>query len=232
MKSLRIISLQVGMPRTLGHANAPDIMDREWTTAFHKAPCKGPREVHPLGIEGDGQADRVNHGGVDKAVCVYPSEHYAGWQATLGLELPWGAFGENLTVEGLIESDVRIGDVFACGEVQLQVSQPRQPCWKLARRWRVKDLAAQVERTGRTGWYFRVLNAGSLRAGDVLKLLTPGTEWSVSDANAIMHHRKEDWQAALALAQCPVLSAGWRESLRKRGELRQLASETARLSQP
>lgn len=232
MKTLRITSLQVGKPRTVGVAGAAEVMDREWTTAFYKTPCDGPRAVGEMGIDGDGQADLVNHGGVDKAVCVYPAEHYSFWAAGLGLDLPWGAFGENLSVEGLLEHEVRIGDVYECGELCLQVSQPRQPCWKLARRWRVKDLAAQVERTGRTGWYFRVLSPGTLAAGDVLTLQSEGSEWSVARSNEIMHHHKQDWEAAAALADCDLLSTSWKTSLRKRSELRRSANDALRKEQP
>jgi MOSC domain-containing protein YiiM len=204
-------------------------MDREWTTGFFKTPCHGPRHVTANGVEGDGQADLVNHGGPDKAVCVYPAEHYPEWRRSLGLELPWGAFGENLTVEGLLEHEVHIGQVFACGALRLQVSQPRQPCWKLARRWRVKDLAAQVERTGRTGWYFRVLQEGALAADDMLGAVSMGTKWTVAAANDIMHHRKEDWQAASDLAACEELSRSWRQSLLRRAEMREVPSSEARL---
>lgn len=217
MSSLTIIGLQTSLPRTVGTPETADPMDREWTTGFFKESVVGVRQVTSLGIEGDGQADLVNHGGPDKAICVYPSEHYAGWTEALGLTLPMGAFGENFTTKGMTENDVCVGDVFQCGELRLQVSQPRQPCWKLARRWRVKDLAAQVERSGHTGWYFRVLNAGPVQAGMVLSRLKPGAaQWSIVAANAVMHTRKDDSAAALALASCPGLSSSWQRSLTRR----------------
>lgn len=99
-------------------------------------------------------------------MCVYPADHYPYWREALNLPvLPFGAFGENLTVEGLIEAMVCIGDIWTVGGATLQVSQPRQPCWKLARRWQVKTLALQVQQTGWTGCYFRVLGEGTLSAG-------------------------------------------------------------------
>jgi MOSC domain-containing protein YiiM len=231
MRTLRVIGLQVGKPRTVGSSGAAEAFDREWTTGFYKMPCEGRREVSELGIEEDGQADLVNHGGVDKAVCVYPTEHYEGWSSSLGLELSLGAFGENLSVEGMVEQDVRIGAVFACGDLLLEVSQPRQPCWKLARRWRVKDLAAQVERTGRTGWYFRVLKPGALGPGDVLTQIFAGSAWSVAEANRVMHQEKEDWRLAAELAQCPQLSLSWQTTLKRRGDLRLVASSASRTEQ-
>jgi MOSC domain-containing protein YiiM len=219
MSTLTIIGLQTGLPRTLGTLGAVEPMDREWTTGFFKEPVAGVRQVTALGIEGDGQADLVNHGGPDKAINVYPSEHYAVWKEELDLLLQAGAFGENFTTTGLTESEVCVGDVFQCGGLRLQVSQPRQPCWKLARRWRVKDLAAQVERTGRTGWYFRVLNSGPVQAGmtlDLVERIAPA--WSIAAANEVMHHRRGDAAAALALADCPGLSSSWQRSLARRAE--------------
>lgn len=217
MSTLKIIGLQTGLPRTLGAADAPEPMDREWTTGFFKEAVSGARQVTRLGIEGDGQADLVHHGGPDKAINVYPAEHYAGWAGELGLALHAGAFGENFTTTGLTEADVCVGDVFRAGDLIVQVSQPRQPCWKLSRRWRVKDLAARVERTGRTGWYFRVVSAGMIQAGAVLELIErPAPAWSVVAANEVMHQRKDDVGAALELASCPGLSQSWVGSLTRR----------------
>ena len=137
--------------------------DKEWRTGFHKEAREGPCWLGYQGFRGDEVADTRYHGGVDKAVCVYPAEHYPFWNGVPGMAAAGpGGFGENLTTEGLLEEEVCIGDIHALGEALVQVSQPRQPCWKLARRWRVKDLALQVERTGRTGFYFRVLRHGEV----------------------------------------------------------------------
>ena len=217
MNTLTIIGLQVGLPRTLGTVDATEPMDREWTTGFFKQAVTGLRRVAALGIEGDGQADLINHGGPDKAINVYPSEHYAGWEKELGLTLQAGAFGENFTTIGMTEHEVCVGDVFRANELVVQVSQPRQPCWKLARRWRIKDLAARVERTGRTGWYFRVLSEGEIQAGNVLTLVERRTpEWSIAAANDVMHQRKHDASASLALSACHGLSESWKSSLKRR----------------
>jgi MOSC domain-containing protein YiiM len=229
-----LVSLQVGTPQTIGRADATDPMDQVWTTGFFKEPVAGPVWLGRTNLEGDGQADLQNHGGPDKAVNVYPFEHYAYWEQELGVsDWPRGAFGENFTVKGLLESDVCIGDVFEVGEALVQVSQPRQPCWKLARRWRRRALAFRVQQTGRTGWYFRVLREGYVQAGTGLVLverLCP--EWTVTTANEVMHHRGHDAEIARALAVCPVLSSRWREKLARRATTGVVGSSTARLYGP
>jgi MOSC domain-containing protein YiiM len=222
-------AIHVGQPHTYGRDDASDPLERVWTTGFVKHPVVGPLWLGRTNLVGDGQADLQNHGGPEKAVCVYAAEHYPFWRATLAKpELPWGAFGENFTVEGLIEAAVCIGDVYAVGDALMQVSQPRQPCWKLARRWRVKDLAAQVQRTGHTGWYFRVLQEGDVAPGQPLRLLErPYAQWSVARANEIMHHQGHDRTGAAALAACPLLAPNWQATLRARAE-RDLHPDTER----
>lgn len=211
-----LVSVQVGTPRILGTGESAD---RPWTTGFIKTAVAGPVWLGRTNLTGDGQADLVNHGGPDKAVCVYPAVHYPYWRAELGLALECGAFGENFTVAGLAEADVCIGDVWSVGGALVQVSQPRQPCWKLARRWAVKDFALRVQQTGRTGWYFRVLREGLVEAGDPLTLVErPEPGWSVARANEVMHHRKTDFALAAELATVPTLSASWRATLQLRVE--------------
>lgn len=206
---MRLLSIQVSQPMVLG-----DTADRQWTTGFLKAVVEGPVNVGRTNLVGDGQADLKNHGGPDKAICVYPRDHSEYWQADLGLQLPHGAFGENFTTLGLTESEVCIGDIFTCGTAMVQVSQPRQPCWKLARRWQIKDLAARVEKTGRTGWYFRVLSEGTVQApADVALIQRPYPQWTIAAANTVMRSRSTDAQAARALASCPALSASWQATL-------------------
>lgn len=194
-------------------------MDRPWTTGFFKEPVAGAVRLGRTNLEGDGQADTVHHGGPDKAVLAYSAEHYAGWRQTMGKpSLPFGAFGENFTVTGLTEADVCIGDTWQVGdEAVVQVSQPRQPCWKLARRWRIKTLALDVQQTGRTGWYFRVLTEGSVAAGMRLVLQErPHQDWTVERANRVMHTEKSDIATALELAAIPLLSENWRTTLTRR----------------
>ncbi|HEY9898921.1 MAG TPA: MOSC domain-containing protein [Pantanalinema sp.] len=214
----RILSLQVGMPRSVGTEGAAEPMDRQWTTGFFKEPVRGPVFLGTEGLDGDGVADRRVHGGPEKAVLAYSGLHYSVWESELDLgRLPFGAFGENFTLDAQTEAEVCIGDVYAAGEALLEVSQPRQPCWKLSRRWRIPDLSVRVQANGRTGWYFRVLREGLVRVGDVLiRIERPYPHWTVAEANAIMHHRREDLEAAAALAACPALATSWRKTLEAR----------------
>lgn len=227
---MKLLSIQVGMPRTIGTADAPDPMDRAWTSGFFKRTVSEPVEVTRTGLVGDGQADLKNHGGPDKAINAYPADHFPSWRAELGLDCPPGGFGENFTTEGAREADVCIGDVFRIGGALLQITQPRQPCWKLARRWRLKELAARAEQTGRTGWYYRVLEPGKVGAPTEFALVDrPHARWTVAEANAIMHHRKSDWPAAAELAACAALSTSWQVSLGRRATMKTVASTAARL---
>ena len=193
-------------------------MERPWTTGFFKEPVVGAVRIDRFNLEGDGQADLINHGGLDKAVCVYPADHYPSWRRELNIPLPFGAFGENFTVEGLTEEFVCIGDIWtAGGAATFQVSQPRQPCWKLARRWQIKTLALQVQQTGKTGWYFRVLSEGEVTADKAMSLLhRPHPDWTVARANRIMHRDKNNLREAAELCAVPPLSESWRETLAKR----------------
>lgn len=183
-----------------------------------KRPVLGPVRLERHNLWGDGQADLIHHGGLDKAVCVYPSEHWFHWHGILPpQQLTGGEFGENFTLEGLTEREVCIGDIFSVGSAVVQISQPRQPCWKLARRWQIKDLAVQVERTGFTGWYFRVLQEGLVESNVALRLMDrPFPEWTVATANHIMHHERGNPKAAEQLHRCPLLSSSWQQTLRDR----------------
>jgi MOSC domain-containing protein YiiM len=207
-----IIRIQVGLPQQLG-----DPLDPPWTSAIYKQPVSGPVFTGRTNLAGDGQADLSVHGGVDKAVYAYPVEHYPLWMAELSLsDLPYGGFGENLSVSGLMEAEVCIGDVYQAGAVRLQVSQPRGPCWKLARRWGIKDLALRFTLTGRTGFYLRVLQEGLLEAGMALERVAhPAPEWSVLRAHRLMQDVGADPMAAERLSDLPTLAASWRASFKR-----------------
>ncbi len=210
-----LLSLQVGLPKEMVDPETSKAGSRTWVTGMFKTTVSRPVWLGRMGLDGDGQADLEHHGGHDKAVNAYPSEHYQYWRRTLGLSaMSFGAFGENFTTHGLLEPDLCIGDIVAVGGAVVQVSQPRQPCWKLARRWHIHDLALQVIATGLTGWYFRVLREGWVQEGMSLTLLTrPCPEWPVSLANVIMHHRPDDVGSAQELALCRHLSQSWRRTL-------------------
>jgi hypothetical protein len=127
MDIARLSSIQVGLPRTLGSEDATEPDERPWTTGSFKVPAEGPIYLRYTNLGGDGQADLRNHGGADKAVCVYASQHYPFWRRELGIaDFHYGAFGENFTLDGLTEPEVCIGDVYAVGNARVQVSQPRQ----------------------------------------------------------------------------------------------------------
>jgi len=213
-------SIQVGTPKNYGSEEAVDAHDKPWTTGFFKAPIAGPVFVGLTNLVGDGQADLKNHGGVDKAVLAYSADHYPKWRDELSLpDMPHGAFGENLTITGLSEESVCIGDIFRIGRVTFEVSQPRQPCWKLARRWRMHELVRLVVHNGRTGWYLRVLEEGCIEAGmPVEPIGRPNPAWSIARANRILHHCRTDLPLTLELAAVPALANSWVEELRERAE--------------
>jgi MOSC domain-containing protein YiiM len=215
MRDPLLASIQVALPQSYGREGADNPMDRPWQTGFFKQAVDEPRWLGRTNLDGDGQADLVNHGGPDKAVLCYAASHYPDWRAELGKpDLPHGAFGENFTIDGLTEDVVCVGDTYRLGDALVQVSQPRQPCWKLAWRWRLKELTALVEQSGRTGWYIRVLEEGEVRPGLTLTLLDrPYPAWTVTRASRVMRTRRRDPVAAGELAACELLAESWREHL-------------------
>lgn len=195
----------------------PDFGPRGEPSAIAKAVVTdGPRTVHWLGIEGDAQADLAAHGGRDKAIHHYPRDHYLRWRLELGpnplLDRP-GAFGENISTLGLKEEKVCIGDRFRLGSALVELSQGRQPCWKQGHRLGSREVVAAIVATGRSGWYYRILEEGSVAAGDALELDSRvHPEWSVARVFGLLiagHHKGE--RAALGeLARMRELADGWR----------------------
>ena len=210
---MRIESIQVGTPKTI----APD-----WTSAIFKQPVIGAIALNKYNLEGDKQADTTVHGGIDKAVNVYPIEHYRYWnqrarfplRKRIQLPTPYnGAFGENFTVSGMLENDVCIGDIYEVGSVIVQVSQPRQPCWKLARKFNQAKLPFWVQKTSRTGWYFRVLQEGQVENMDTFKLVNrDNPDWSIQRANQVMYAAKKDPSKIASILKCKELSDSWRKT--------------------
>ncbi len=221
-----IESIQIGRKQTYRSDDG-----KEWESAIAKTPVAGPVIVNRENLEGDEQSDLVHHGGPDKAILVYSRQHFDSWRD----EYPeWtvtgGTFGENLTVDGMTEADVCVGDIFRVGTSLLQISQPRQPCWKLSRRWNMPKLAVIVQKSGRTGWYLRVLETGVINSGDQLVLTEqPHPDVSVQRAHNIMHAKPRSSIDDLALADCEALSTSWRDQLRKRSTTGQSKSQSARL---
>lgn len=210
-----IAAVCIGQPRVIDEVPGIGTYGKSWTTGIYKSPVDGEVPVTPHGVSGDGQADLHNHGGPDKAVCAYSADHYEDWRQRFGVDhLEFGAFGENLSLAGIDEHHICIGDLWAAGDVRLRVSQPRQPCWKLERKWRRETLINEVLASGRTGWYFRVEQSGVLKKGDALVLVErPEPAWTIAATNNVWHHRIGDL-AALAKAQ--GLAEGWRRALEKR----------------
>ncbi|MBP1977398.1 MOSC domain-containing protein [Cohnella thailandensis] len=206
-----IESVNAGLPMETEYGG------RTVLTGIRKRPASGPLRLTKLGFEGDGQADLAHHGGADKAVCVYPYEHYPYWQAKLGMPMAFGAFGENATMSGWTEEQVRIGDILRLGGAVVQVSQPRQPCFKLSVRYGIAELPLWVQQSGFTGYYFRVIEEGVVAAGDPALLLEPHPLGiTVGEANRIMHEDKKDEAGIRRLLSVEALSDSWRATMGKR----------------
>ena len=220
----RILSIHTGRVQTLGgDSDAAE----PWTSAIRKAKVSGAVQVQQTGIVGDEQADLVHHGGPDKAILAYAAQHYDQWNAELpGKGFDAGGFGENLTVSDLDESLCCIGDTFRVVDCVLEISQPRQPCWKLSRRWDLPKLAVLVQQNGRTGWYLRVIEAGQIEAGMTLELIArPFPVFSVQWANTVMYAKPRRPADDQRLSQCPALSEAWRTDLEKRSRSATTSSE-------
>ena len=162
-------------------------------TGIFKQPTEGPIEVKQLGLEGDQQANKKLHGGVYKAICVYPSEHYDLWKEELGKpDLSFGDFGENLTTVGLMEGDICLGDRLRIGSVEIVVTQPREPCITLNARLDTKDLSARIRKSGRSGFYCSVEREGTIENGDSIEYISRDeNKVSVSDFNRIINGETE-----------------------------------------
>jgi MOSC domain-containing protein YiiM len=207
---MEVISLNVGKPVTVDYRGKP------LETGIYKHPAAGPVQLGHEGFDGDGQADRINHGGPDKAVCVYPIEHYAYWEEQLGTKLDYSAFGENITVSGLLETEVCIGDVYEIGSALLQVSQPRFPCFKLSQKHGPADMPAKVLSTGYSGFYFRVLREGTVAAGDTVVKAGSGEEAiTVRRVLKAMEVGRKDKSDLKELAGLSTLTEGIRQDFLK-----------------
>jgi len=206
-----VLSIQVGRVAPLGLRKVP--------SAFVKQTLPGVARAGALGLQGDEQADLTVHGGPDKAIYFYPSEHYSHWADDVpehrDLLLP-GSFGENVTTIGLDEHSVSIGDVLAIGSAQLQVTQPRQPCFKLGLRFNDNTLGRIMMQTHRTGWYVRVLREGEFQAGDEINVIRrPGSGWTIARFNQVIVRRSASPEDMKVLAELEGLPAEWRNEFRE-----------------
>jgi MOSC domain-containing protein YiiM len=207
---VKIVSLNVALPQAQRYGR------EQVRTGGAKKPV--PRALLRFeGFGGDGQADKVNHGGVDKAVCVYPLDHYAHWEKVFGRRLEPGAFSENLTVSGAVETEVCIGDVFRAGEAILQVSQPRTPCSKLAGKNGQRLLPKWVGQTGYTGFYMRVLSEGLVSEGDPFERIENHPDLiAVADVNDVIYERSADAGLIERLANLPEFGGDGRTLFARR----------------
>lgn len=189
------------------------------SSAIGKSQVNSPIDLTPTGFEGDEQADLTVHGGLEKAVHHYPADHYRTWVAELGQNPRFvaGGFGENISTEGLLEADVCIGDIFQIGTARVQVSLGRQPCWKLSAHTKTESMAYEVQRTARTGWYYRVMEPGVVTCGDQFVLSDRRQpKWSVERVTRARFDRTLEATTARELASLPELSASWRDAFSRR----------------
>jgi len=209
---MKLLSVNVGLPREI------DRQGKSVRTSIFKAPVSPRVRVTRLNVEGDQQSDLSVHGGIDKAVYVYPAEHYSFWREELpGVDLPWGMFGENFTTEGIVEKTVHIGDRLRAGSAEFIVTQPRMPCFKLGIRFGRPDMVKRFLRSGKTGFYMAVPQEGEVAAGDSIELIARD-EHGVTVADVVdLYVADAPHQDLLRrVSGLPVLPKGWRDYFSKR----------------
>ncbi|MFC3153181.1 MOSC domain-containing protein [Litoribrevibacter euphylliae] len=207
---------------------------KEQTSAINKTLVLGAVKVHSLGLEGDEQADLRVHGGVEKAIHYYPAEHYQKLQETFPhIEFNAGSFGENLSSVGITEKEVCLGDIFQLGSAKVQLSQGRQPCWKLNHKFGEKTMAKTVQSLGVIGWYYRVLEDGVVKAGDSLTLLErPCPEANLDRIFNVLHRDTLNFDELEALAPLEIIPENWRRTFEKRLAKREVEDSSKRLEGP
>jgi len=212
LPSTRLVSVNVALPRSFERGGV------EVETGIFKEPVAGPVEIRTLGLDGDGQADLTVHGGVDKAVYAYSLADTLYWRDALERDdLGPGEFGENLTLESLTDESVALGDVLRVGDAVLQVTQPRQPCVKLAMKLDLPAFPKQFTRSGRVGFYMRVIEEGAVRSGDLLTCVERETDpLTVRALNAALMLGEGDGRALRRALESAALSAAWRASIERR----------------
>ena len=210
---MKLVSINVGFPREV-----------EWNgrivrTSIWKTPVEGRVRITTLNVQGDQQSDLSVHGGRDKAVYVYPSEHYAYWRNQLpGMDLPWGAFGENFTTQGLFEEEVQIGDRIRVGSTaEFVVTQPRMPCFKLGLRFGNQDMIKRFLQSGRSGFYLAVLKEGEIAAADSVHIVSRDKHGvTVRDIVSLYGTDAGNQELLHRVSELPALPQGWKDYFRKR----------------
>jgi MOSC domain-containing protein YiiM len=208
---MRVVCLSVGLPREV------QWQGRTVLTSIFKTPVDYRLRVRTLNLAGDEQSDLTVHGGPNKAVYAYPSEHYVYWRRELAEpELPLGAFGENLTTDGLLEADVRIGNRYRIGSAELVVTQPRLPCFKLGIRLGRPDILKQFLQSGRSGFYFAVAREGEVGKGDSVELIArSGEALTVADVVNLYTVEGGNQELLRRAIRSPVLPESWKKHFSK-----------------
>ena len=211
---MKLISLNVSLPRLVEHNGEPV------ATGIFKEPVAGPVMLRTLNLDGDRQADLSVHGGVNKAVYAYPSEHYQFWRKELPeMKLPYAMFGENFTTEGLFEDAINIGDRFRAGEAELIVTQPRLPCYKLGIKFGRSDIIRRFLRSRLTGFYFAVLKEGTVEAGDEIELISRDpNDVTIADIVRVYAFEKDDVDTMRRAMKVEALPESWRDYFQERIE--------------
>jgi MOSC domain-containing protein YiiM len=211
---MKLVSVNIGHPREVIYKG------KTVTTGIFKEPVEGRIRLRTLNLDGDRQADLSVHGGLSKAAYAYPIEHYEYWREQLpGVDLPWGMFGENFTTEGLREDSVNIGDRFRMGAAEVMVTEPRLPCYKLAAKFGRDDIIKRFLHSGRTGFYFAVMQEGEVGTGDGIELVSRDEHSvTVADITRLYVREKDDVGTLRRAVQVTALPESWRVYFGKRIE--------------
>jgi MOSC domain-containing protein YiiM len=209
---MKIVSINVGMPRVFHWKGL------EFESAIIKEPVPGRIMLRKTSLDGDRQADLSVHGGPNKAVYSYPSEHYPYWAKRLhGHDLPWGAFGENLTTEGMLETEVSVGDQYRVGSAVVMVRTPRTPCYKLAARFQRDQILEEFHNSGKSGFYLSVVEEGEIGAGDQFEFVGgEANSITISDANNLYSGRSNDIDLLRRSVHVQALPESWRHRFQAR----------------
>jgi MOSC domain-containing protein YiiM len=208
---MKLLSVNVSLPKEVPHGR------ETVSTGIFKEPVEGRIMLRTTNLDGDGQADVENHGGVDRAAYAYSVENYDHWRHELGREFAFGQFGENLTVEGVVEDDIHIGDVFHVGGALVEVSQPRPPCFKLGIKMGMAGFPKQFLASGRVGFYLRVLGQGEVDAGDAFERVESAPKRiTVQEMSHLLFFEPKNLEGAKRALRIRALSPGWRDSFEER----------------
>ena len=219
---MKLLSVNVSLPKEI------TVKGKTVRTGIFKEPVQGRVRVNKLNLEGDGQADLIGHGGEFRAVYVYSFDNYSHWARELGrTDFTFGQFGENLTVEGMLDQDVHVGDIFRIGTALFEVTQPRVPCYKLAIKMNVEGFYSQILASGRLGFYFRVLEEGEVGAGDLIeRVKVDAVGMTIIEANKLMYFDKDNLEGFRKALGVAAFSPGWRVTFEDRLAKAQATTQT------